>query len=331
MYLMLIISNSSVLTNYFVKTLIATYLICASYSTFALTPKVVQTNNIQFWTESFGNKNNPPILLIMGVGGQGLLWPQKFCEQLAEQGYFVIRYDHRDTGLSSTIDFNQTPYTMLDLAKDAVAILDGYQISQANIVGSSMGGEIAMLIAAHYPSYVRTLTLLMTTTDMRPVFDTMQGIESNSPLSKPTLAVQQIANKSISDPKLPQDKLALFMEIAQVNAGQQIPIDVDFFHEAGLQHLARTKNHNGVRNHFAAIMASYDLHQAAPPQIKAPTVIIHGDQDPVFGLDHATALNKAIPNSKLIIVPGLGHGITNQIFYEPIIASIQQIIKNLKS
>lgn len=79
-----------------------------SQSLHALEPKVVFANGLEFWTESFGNKKDPAVLLIMGTGGQGLLWPQKFCEKLADQGFYVIRYDNRDTGVSSTIDFKQT-------------------------------------------------------------------------------------------------------------------------------------------------------------------------------------------------------------------------------
>ncbi len=133
-------------------------------------PTVVQTNGLELWTESFGDNKHPTILLIMGSGSQGVLWPQSFCEQLALQGYYAIRYDHRDTGLSSSIHYQDHPYTLLDLAKDALGILDYYQIEQAHLVGASMGGSVSMLLAAHYPERVASLALLMSTMDLRPAF-----------------------------------------------------------------------------------------------------------------------------------------------------------------
>ena len=122
--------------------------LCLSSFLQAFEQKVVQTNGLEFWTESFGKKENPALLLIMGSGSQGIQWPQKFCEQLANKGYFVIRYDHRDVGLSSTIDYQKTPYTLLDMGKDAISILDSYGIKKAHIVGFSMGGPIALLIGS---------------------------------------------------------------------------------------------------------------------------------------------------------------------------------------
>src|SRR6187401_121002 len=95
---------------------------------FAFEQKVIKANGLYFWTENFGRPKDPALILIMGSGGQGLLWPQKFCEELANKGYYVIRYDNRDTGLSSAIDYQKTPYTLVDMAKDVTLILDGYGI-----------------------------------------------------------------------------------------------------------------------------------------------------------------------------------------------------------
>ncbi len=104
-----------------------------------------------------------------------------------------------------------------------------------------------------------------------------------------------------------------------------VPVDLDLFRQISLQALVRTKNPIGIANQFAAMMSSLMQHQAALSKIKVPTIIIHGDQDPVFGLDHAEALHKAIANSELIIISGLGHGITNALFYNPIIEGIVKV------
>ncbi len=298
-----------------------------SFSIHALEPKVIFSNNLEIWTESFGDKKNPALLLIMGSGGQGILWPQQFCEELANKGYYVIRYDNRDTGLSASVDFKQSPYTLLDLAKDATAILDNYDIQKANIVGASMGGEVAMIMAAHYPDRLSSLTLFMTTSDMRPAFDTFQGKPTESLLSKPKPIIFEAVKKMTNPPNTLKEKVDVFIENTKINAGTQVPLDTELLRQIGLQSFVRMRNPEGLNNHFAATTASYTLHQEALSKIKAPTLILHGDQDPIFGLDHAEALNKAIANSKLIIIPGLGHGITNTLFYKPIIEGITQIAK----
>src|SRR3990167_10332674 len=102
----------------------------------------IDANGLELWAESFGNSENSPIILIMGAGGQDILWPTEFCQALAGQGYFVIRYDHRDTGFSSSIDFDAHPYTLLEMAADVVHILDHYQLQHAHMVGVSMGGAV---------------------------------------------------------------------------------------------------------------------------------------------------------------------------------------------
>lgn len=107
-------------------------------------------NGLELWAESFGDIKQPPLILIMGAGGQEILWPTEFCQTLAGQGYFVVRYDHRETGFSSSINFDANPYTLLDMATDVVHILDHYQLAYAHIVGVSMGGAIAMILGAHY-------------------------------------------------------------------------------------------------------------------------------------------------------------------------------------
>lgn len=299
-----------------------------SQMAFAFAQKVIKANELYFWTESFGNKKDSPLILIMGSGGQGLLWPQAFCEQLANRGYFVIRYDHRDTGLSSNIDYQKAPYTLADMAKDVTYILNGYNIKKAHIVGASMGGAIAMIFAADYPLQTQSLTLLATTSDMRATFDALEGIPSKSKLSKPSEALMNfVRSNAINPPQTADEKMAAFLQNLKINAGSKIPLNEDLARELGIQAMVRMRNSESANNHFLAIKASYDLQRAALDKIKAPTKIIHGAQDPVFGLDHATSLKNAIPQSSLVIMNDLGHGIWNEQFYEPVINNIVEIAK----
>lgn len=286
--------------------------------------KVIQTKDLEFWSDTFGDKRNPAMLLIMGSGGQGLFWPQNFCESLANKGYYVIRYDHRDTGLSSSIDYKTNPYTLLDMAEDAISILDHYKIQKAHIVGASMGGAIGMLFAAHHPERTQTLTLIASTTDMSPAFDAFAGKPNNSTLSKPKEVILELTKKLTTPPSTLNEKVEAFILGARANNGTQVPIEEEFLRQTALQNFVRMRNPQGIVNHFQAIQASYTLHTASANMIKAPTLILHGDEDPVFPIDHAYALNKTIAHSKFFVLTGFGHGFTNTQFFNPIIEKIEK-------
>ena len=283
---------------------------------------IVYVNDLELWTESFGNSENAAILLVMGTGGQGILWPTEFCRTLAEEGYFVIRYDQRDTGLSSSIDFNASPYTLLDMATDIVHILDDYKLEQAHIVGVSMGGAVAMILGAHYPAYVRCLTLLATSIDFRPAFDAMQGIAANHTLPIPAQTVIEAAKKFQSMSFLTlEEKIQFFIDTAKLNSGS-IPVDETLCREIAILNFERMKNPESPNNHFRAMMASFDLHAAAPSKITAPTHIVHGDKDPIFPLEHGKATHAAIAKSTFCMIPGLGHNFTCRELLLPMVTNI---------
>ena len=147
---------------------------------------IASVNTINTWYETFGKKNNPALLLIMGACTQGILWTTEFCELLSARGFFVIRYDHRDVGLSTYFNFEKEPYDLLDMAKDAVGLLDYLKISSAHLLGLSIGGPIAELISIHFSDKVLTLTLIATSYDFRPMNRAYAGLpeEPNYPLSR---------------------------------------------------------------------------------------------------------------------------------------------------
>lgn len=299
----------------------------SSSSLYAFEQRVVQAKGLEFWTETFGKKENPAILLVMGSGGQGLLWHQKFCEKLADKGFFVIRYDHRDVGLSSAVDYQKVPYNLLDMTKDAVAILDDYSIKKAHVVGASMGGLITMLMGAHFPDRVSSLTLMATSSDMRSNLDAIQGKPSKSPLSPPRPAVLAWVKSYITDPpKTFADRVNKFLEGGRIQNGSKVPFDEELNYQLALQSFLRTHDLASMFNHLKAGEASYDLYAQAPKKITAPTLILHGDQDPIFPLDHGEALKQAIPHAQLDIIEGMGHNL-NTHFYDTIIEKIQEITK----
>lgn len=283
---------------------------------------MVYANNIQLWTECFGNSNDSPIILIMGAGGQGILWPTEFCLALAREGYFVVRYDHRDTGFSSSIDFDSNPYTLLDMAADVVHILDHYQLQDAHIVGVSMGGAIAMILGAHYPKRVRSLTLLATSIDFRPAFYAMQGIPANHSLPIPSQSVIDAARKFYTMSALTlEEKIQFFIDTTKLNSGS-IPVDEKLCREMAILNFARMKNPDSPNNHYRAMMGSHAFHAAAPSKITAPTHVVHGDEDPVFPLEHGKATHAAIAKSTLCVIPGLGHNFSSKELLSPMIKNI---------
>lgn len=288
---------------------------------------MISANGLSLWTESFGDSANSPIILIMGSGGQGILWPTEFCKVLAGQGYFVIRYDHRDTGFSSSIDFDANPYNLLDIATDVVHILDDYQLQDAHIVGVSMGGAVAMLLGAHYPKRVRSLTLIATTIDFRPAFDAMLGVAANHSLPTPSSAVIEAAKKFQTMSVLSlEEKIQFFIETAKLNSGS-LPVDEELCREIAKLNFARMKNPESPNNHYRAIMASYDYHAAAPSKITALTHIVHGDEDPIFPLEHGKATHAAIAGSTFCLIPGLGHNISCKELLSPMVTNIVSTAK----
>ena len=127
-----------------------------------MTTRTIRADGIEIATEAFGNPAHPPVLLIMGAMASMLWWPEEFCERLAGQGRYVIRYDNRDTGLSTKYEPGEPPYTLDDMADDAIRVLDGYGIGAAHFVGMSLGGMIAQLAALKHPARVATVTAIST-------------------------------------------------------------------------------------------------------------------------------------------------------------------------
>ena len=138
---------------------------------------VIRADGIELATQAFGDPGQPPVLLIMGAMASMLWWPDAFCERLAGQGRHVLRYDNRDTGHSTTYPPGEPPYAFDDMANDAVRVLDGYGISSAHLVGTSMGGMIAQLVALKHPARVASLTAISSS----PFGEDTSGLPGTSP------------------------------------------------------------------------------------------------------------------------------------------------------
>ena len=270
----------------------------------------VSANGITIAYESFGKSTDPKIILINGTSAQMTDWPLAFCKNLAKQGYEVIRFDNRDVGLSTKLDALGTPnwaaiapfvktckpaplpYTLLDMARDVIGLMDGLKIRKANIVGASMGGAIAQFVAIHYPERVLTLT-------------TISASSGDPNLPGPTPQ----ALKAMSTPApvtTNQDSLANYL----VNVYKALGSTDDeiTLRKKALEQVSRSWYPEGGTRQVAAILIADNCDRRNDlAKIRVPVMIIHGDMDPLVSPQAAKEINAAIPYSELHIIRGMGH------------------------
>ena len=274
----------------------------------------VRANGIDVEYESFGGADDPVILLIMGLGGQLTLWPETFCRGLAARGFRVIRFDNRDVGKSThfidagVVDIPDlmaramagkavvTPYALEDMAQDAVGLLDALGVERAHIVGASMGGMIAQVVAAHHPARTTSLTSIMSSTGRRDL-----------PPGRPE-AMAALMTPLASDSR--EDRIAASMKTWRIIGSPGYPAtDAELRADAERDIDRVPYEPTGVARQMAAILV-------APPRndmlksVAAPTLVIHGAEDPLVPVEAGQDTAASIPGAELIIVPGMGHDVT---------------------
>lgn len=272
------------------------------------------SGKVRLWCETFGEEKDPALLLIMGSGGQGILWPTDFCIGLAKSGLYVIRYDHRDTGLSSLIDYQNDPYSLLEMADDAIAIFDHLQIDKAHVVGASLGASIATLLAVSSPERLHSAVLLMASSDVRHVFGPEYAALSALPKPKPEY-VEWLTNyiKALSNNATEDEKVSFMLQGARLCNGTTFAFDETQYLQVRSMAMARSSSTQGTQHHLFAAKASLDELLTAPQKITVPTLVVHGDQDPIFSVEHAEHLVKAIKGAKLQIIAGMGHALNDSL------------------
>lgn len=292
------------------------------------TAQIVETNSIQTWCETFGEKNNPPVLLLMGACCQGVLWHEEFCKRLADEGFYVIRYDYRDSGLSTCFNYTQNPYNLMDLTKDAVGLLDALEIPKAHLFGVSMGGFIAEIMGCYFPERVHSLLLLGSSPDAHPSNRAYIGVFPQYPsgLPCPTPAyLKWLSDFMKKDATTEEEKIQMRMEGWDCLNGDKIPLNPKMNREIQMTFLSRLRYPQGINNHFTMLRegVSESLVRDVPSKIQIPTVILHGTEDPIFPPQHGQVLHETIRGSELILVEGMGH-IPNDNFYDLYITSLKK-------
>lgn len=259
--------------------------------------RLIETNGAEICTESFGDPADPPILLIMGLGASMLWWEEDFCRILADGGRFIIRYDHRDTGRSTTYELGNPGYTNLDLVDDAAAVLDAYDIPSAHIVGVSAGGALAQFLALDHPTRVLSLTLISTSRALPGARDLPPPTEEFGRFFA-TAKVDWSDTASVVDYLTGYDLML---------TGTERPPDETAIRDLVRRDVGRARDIRTIQNHYAIPEA--DRHREPLTSITAPTAVIHGTADPMFPLEHGEALAEEIPGATLVRLRAAGHGL----------------------
>jgi pimeloyl-ACP methyl ester carboxylesterase len=259
--------------------------------------RMIEANGVELCTEPFGDPADPPVLLIMGIGGSMLWWEEGFCRMLAEGGRFVIRYDHRDTGHSVTYEPGNPEYTGADLVADAVGVLDAYGIPAAHVVGVSAGGAFAQLLALDFPARVLSLVLISTS----PATPGERGLP---PATERYLQFLASAEVDWSDE---ESVIEYLVGYARVLAGGERPFDEGAIRELVRRDVERAHDMRASENH--GVVAEGEVSREPLSTIAATTLVVHGTADPMFPLEHGQALADEIPGASLMPLEGAGHGV----------------------
>lgn len=273
---------------------------------------IVNANGIELACDHFGREGDPTILLIAGLGVQRIRWAVPFCEELAARGYRVIRFDNRDAGCSTHFghcaapDFGalaaalmagrrpEVPYTLPDMAADAVGLLDALAIERAHVVGLSMGGMIAQIMASEHPERVLSLTSIMSGT-------------GNPALPQAEPDVMAMMMRPAPDPVSDEAGfLARSLAFARRIAGPGHPVDEAAHRALVLEEVGRAYDPGGTARQIAAMAVAGDR-RSRLAAIGVPALVIHGTDDPLIppacGADTATS----IPGAELMLIDGMGH------------------------
>jgi esterase len=258
--------------------------------------RYVQSQGLKLLCEAIGNPSNPSVLLICGAGAHAHFWTDPFCNTLVRKGYQVIRFDHRDSGLSSAVNFEKDPYTVADLAEDALAILDAFQIKKAHVVGHSMGGEIAQLLAISHPDRLLSFTSISVATvgeKTSPSKEIMKTLLEN----KPTQNFEE--------------SLEGFMHSWRLLNGD-LPLDEEMAKAYTKELYTRSRHPVGVAwNHIRCQEGLPDL-SSGLKKVTVPGLFLHGEKDVLIPAEGAIRTANASPSSTLTIIPKMGHMMFHQ-------------------
>jgi pimeloyl-ACP methyl ester carboxylesterase len=278
-----------------------------------------QVNSLELEYDSFGDPASSPMLLVMGLSYQMIEWDDAVCQMIADRGFWVTRFDNRDVGLSSKLDHLGIPdllaamtgtapplYTLDDMAGDAVGLLDVLGVSAAHIVGVSMGGMIAQLIAINHPGRVLSLTSIMSTVGGPNVVQ-----------AQPELTAALLVPPGRTRPERVEHSLT----VRRLINGAGVPYDEGRARRKAERAVDRCFHPDGGLRQIAAILAAPDRAPALG-RLTIPTLVIHGEEDPLVPPDNGRQTAAALPNARLIMIPGMGHNLPERVWSDVVDAIV---------
>ncbi|HUR73391.1 MAG TPA: alpha/beta fold hydrolase [Sporichthya sp.] len=278
-----------------------------------MTPVTVRVNSTDLCYEEFGDPGAPPVLLIMGLGGPMFWWEDDFCEALARrgsQGFRVLRYDNRDVGRSAsgTAPARLIPaylrraapeYSLEDMAADAAGLLQHLEIERAHVVGVSMGGMIAQLLAIRHPELVRSLVSMMSTTGSRKVG---------------RISAKVLVRMFRKIPEGEDAYIARNLEgFQRIGSPRYFESNLERQRARARRTYAYGVNPAGTMRQLAAIVHAADRTPDLA-RIRVPTTVVHGTADPLVHVSGGKATARAIPGAELVLIPGMGHDMPRELW-----------------
>ncbi len=275
-------------------------------------------NGVEIEYDEFGSPDAPAILLVMGLGMQLLAWREPFCRMLADAGYRVIRYDNRDTGLSTrfghlrtpaipTVVFRgllgmrqKVPYTLADMAQDAVGLMDALDIERSHVVGVSMGGMIGQILAAKHAERVQSLTSIMSTSGHRS-------------LPRPRREVRQHIFQARPAEASREEVVAHAVRTIQLIGSPRYPVEPDTIRTHAEEAYDRAYYPDGILRHVGAIIADGNR-RGRLRAIRRPSLVIHGTDDPLVPVEGGMDTAEHIPGARLELIPGMGHNLPEGLY-----------------
>lgn len=272
--------------------------------------KMIESQGLQIATQTFGSPGDPTLVLVMGATASMLGWPDGFCEALASNGLRVIRFDHRDTGRSTTVPPGEAAYTVEEMANDVIAVMDAYKLETTNLVGMSLGGLLSQIVALERPERVTTVTLIAS----EPLGWDGETLPHIAPAFMEHLGT--LADLDWSDADAVTDFL---VEIDRLSIGTYAPFDAQWAADRVRRVLERSKSPVSMFNH-ASVDTSQDW-TGRFREILQPALVIHGSEDPILPLPNGRALAAGIPDAELLVLDGVGHELPS-VVWEPVADAI---------
>jgi pimeloyl-ACP methyl ester carboxylesterase len=276
--------------------------------------KTVPANGIEIAYETFGDRADPPVVLVMGLGTQMLAWPDELCEDLAARGHHVVRFDNRDVGASTHFrgvraphvasvisKRRRPPYTLDDMAKDCLGLLDALELGPVHLVGASLGGMIAQTVALMRPDRLRSLTLIMTSSGSRRVGQ-----------ADPRLIGRLLKGRVATSREQAMDAV---VDTFRVIGSKGFALDEERLRDIGARSYDRGYDPGGYRRQLAAVVAQPNRTERLP-SIDLPTLVMHGLHDPLVAPSGGLAIARAIPGARFVGFSGMGHDLPRELWPE---------------